>query len=93
MISDSIEPWYIIVLPWTSSLKNNNMSIAIISKTPVGKINDETYNSGQYSFKIILSENLRNQHMSRVSLKTQRKNKESTHALLLIHLNSRVINT
>jgi hypothetical protein len=43
---DSIEPWYDIVLPWTSSPKNNNMSIVIISKIPVGKINDETYNSG-----------------------------------------------
>jgi hypothetical protein len=46
MVGGSIEPWYDIVLQWTSNPKDNNMSIAIISKTPVGKINDETYNSG-----------------------------------------------
>jgi hypothetical protein len=46
IVSGSIEPQYDIVLQWTSSPKNNNMSIVIISKTPVGKINDETYNSG-----------------------------------------------
>jgi hypothetical protein len=46
MVGGSIEPWYGIVLPWTSSPKNNNMFIVIISKTSVGKINDETYNSG-----------------------------------------------
>jgi hypothetical protein len=46
MVDDSIEPWYAIVLPWTSSPKNNNMSTVIISKTPAGKINNETYNPG-----------------------------------------------
>jgi hypothetical protein len=46
MVSGSIEPQNDIVLQWTSSPKNNNMSVAIISKTPVGKINDKTYNSG-----------------------------------------------
>jgi hypothetical protein len=73
MVGDSIEPWYAIVLPWTSSPKNNSMSTDIISKTPMGKINDQTYNSGQYFFKIIMSENLRNQYISRVSLKTQQE--------------------
>jgi hypothetical protein len=48
------------------------------------KINGETYNSGQHFFKIILSQNLRNQHISRVSLKTKRENKENSHDLLLI---------
>jgi hypothetical protein len=93
MVDDSIEPWYDIVLPWTSSSKNNNMSKVIISKNPCGEINDETYNPGQYFSKIILSENLRNQPISRVSLKTQRKNKENSHDLLLIHLNSYEINS
>jgi hypothetical protein len=37
MISGSIEPQYDIVLQWTSSPKNNNMSIAIISKKPMRK--------------------------------------------------------
>jgi hypothetical protein len=45
IVGGSIEPWYAIVLLWISSPNNNNMSIVIISKTPVGKINDETYNS------------------------------------------------
>jgi hypothetical protein len=30
MAGDSIETWYTIVLPWTSSPKNNNMSVAFI---------------------------------------------------------------
>jgi hypothetical protein len=46
MVGDSVESWYDIVLQWTSSPKNNNMYIVIISKTPMGNINDETYNSG-----------------------------------------------
>jgi hypothetical protein len=51
----------------------------------MGKINDETYNLGQHFSKITLLENLRNQHISRVSLKPNEKNKENNHDLLLIH--------
>jgi hypothetical protein len=52
MVGDSIEPRHAIVLPWTCSPKNNNMSVYIVLL--VGKINDETYNSDQYFSKIIL---------------------------------------